>query len=116
MIKLILFVLTLLAAFSSYAATTVTGFNTGSVVLTTQTTGRVTVGAGTAGVSGVIATLPTTTNGWLCTVTDITNPATHLIIPTGVTGSSVTVTDYSILFVAQNMVLSDVLVFNCVPY
>lgn len=102
---------------ASGGASISSGFNTtgGACSQCSNTSGfKITVGTGTATQTGVLGMPSATNSGWACAVADITSPATHNVVETATTLTSITVTDYSrTTGLAQNMNNSDVIVFNC---
>lgn len=102
--------------YASVTAPTINShFNTSSDSITASSTAafKVTVGTGTGTSTGSL-TMPTASNGWACSVNDVTTPASHNVVQTASSTTGVTVTDYSrTLGTAQNFANSDVLVFLC---
>lgn len=102
--------------YNSVTAPTINShFNTSSDSITASNTAafKVTVGTGTGTSTGSL-TMPTASNGWACSVNDVTTPASHNVVQTASSTTGVTVTDYSrTLGTAQNFANSDVLVFLC---
>ena len=102
--------------YSSVTAPTINAhFNTSSDTIIAASTAafQVTVGTG-AGTSTGSVTMPTASNGWSCSVADVTTPATNMVQQTGSTTTSVTVTNYvRTTGVAGNFTNSDKLNFIC---
>jgi hypothetical protein len=91
------------------------GFNTGAVTNSNGTIAfLITIGVGAANNTGTIA-LPTADNGWSCTLTEITAPATNTPRQSGQTTTSATFTNYN-AGVATNWTNSDKLAGSCLAF
>jgi hypothetical protein len=75
----------------------------------------VNVGTGAAATSGAL-TMPTASTGWMCSVNDITTPATNLTRVTGTNATQVTVTNYNNAGTITAWPASDILQFICHAY
>jgi hypothetical protein len=99
---------------SATAPTISSGFATSPSITASSTAAfKVTVGASGSASTGVI-TMPTASNGWSCSVADVTTPATNMTQQSASTTTSVTVVNYvRTTGVAGNWTAGDVLNFLC---
>lgn len=106
-------------AVSSTAPTISSGFGTSPSIVASNGTAAFQVNVGTGGTasSGVIG-LPAATNGWSCSVADVTTQSTSVFLTkqTASTTTSVTVTNYNTAGAATAWVASDKLNFLCMAY
>lgn len=97
------------------APTISSGFGTGASVTHSSGTSSFSVNVGTGGVasSGVIS-MPAATNGWACSVSEVTTPATDNTFQTGSSTATVTVTNYArTTGIAAAWTASDILQMSC---
>ena len=88
------------------------GFNAGTIGASCNgpSSCNVNVGVGTAGSTGVIG-LPTSTAGWNCFASNQTRAA--LVLQTGNTTTSATLTNFGTTFAATNWTNSDNIIISC---
>ena len=102
--------------FAGYSTPTVSsGFGTSPSVSGPNTAGFiVTVGSGGVATTGVL-TMPAASNGWACSIADLTTPASYVTSQTASTTTSVSVANYSrTTGLATAWTAGDVLSFQCV--
>lgn len=110
--KPVLFINTAPTVASGFGATSPTVVaNNGTAAFT------VNVGTGTIASTGVI-TMPSSTNGWACKITDLTTKSASVgqTLETATTATSVTVGNYTDVMATGSWTASDVLQFNCTGY
>jgi hypothetical protein len=84
-------------------------------IVTNNGTAAFSINVGTTPTTACTVTLPTATNGWNCTGTDITTQSTSVFFQkqTATGTTSATITNFNTAGTATNLVASDIMQVNC---